>query len=621
MTTAVREPPPSTRPPSSDKRWLGHPESWCLRLALLAALVYQLATGNRAGAIVAAQGFVISLLPLAIQRLSALAMPRAVEFIFVLAMALQYISESLKLFEIFYYWDKLVHPTEIALASMLFTFFLLGYRDRGDARFGARQAVLIAWLLAAALGAFWEFIEFTADWFTSSDLQKSNADTMTDLLANDVGALVASLLAVWLYYAVIGKQQRAEMGALAEWLTGGLGRVLDRHGRVVGSVLALAVAVLIGAGLWIDRGSPPPTNGPPAATSQQWQFASGSADTTTLLGYWATDERGICRINPENPKPGSEEPGLIQLGSATYGANAAPFTLSGTYVQQRPTPSEGSQMEAGLAFGIRGPEDFYLLEASALHDVLRLDRFVDGHRRDVREEIYRTRGDEEHTLAVDVRGAQATALIDGKVGFTVAGLADTDGGIGLFGRTAAATCFSQASVQTNPSPVPTGPVTFATDGWRVPTALGALVLTLLAGLVWLGYRAHHRLKIPTPLVALAAITTGVALGVLWELGAFALDWVLKWDLQVSNLDTMTDFLWIDLAAVVGALVAARLYCSTFNADARCRVGAAAAWLTGGPARLVDDHPRVVGAAVAVVILAYVALLWFVDRALPGLPSG
>jgi hypothetical protein len=30
---------------------------------------------------------------------------------------------------------------------------------------------------------------------------------------------------------------------------------------------------------------------------------------------------------------------------------------------------------------------------------------------------------------------------------------------------------------------------------------------------------------------------------------------------------------------------------------------------------------VVGAAVAVVILAYVALLWFVDRALPGLPSG
>jgi hypothetical protein len=210
------------------------------------------------------------------------------------------------------------------------------------------------------------------------------------------------------------------------------------------------VAGLIGAGLWVDRGQPPPASGQPAGASQQWLFASGPADTTTLLGDWATDERGLCRINPEHPKPGSEKPGLVQVGSAVYGADGAPFTLSGTYVEERPPITQGSQMDAGVAFGIRGPEDFYLLEENALHDVLRLDRFVRGHRRDVREEIYRTRGNEQHTLAVDVRGDQATASIDGKVGYTVRGLEDTDGGIGLFGRTAASTCFSQAAVQLDP---------------------------------------------------------------------------------------------------------------------------------------------------------------------------
>jgi hypothetical protein len=125
----------------------------------------------------------------------------------------------------------------------------------------------------------------------------------------------------------------------------------------------------------------------------------------------------------------------------------APLNSPRQYVEERPRPNDGSQMDAGVAFGIRDSADFYLLEDSALHDILRFDHFVHGHRRDVREVMYRTRGDEQHSLAVEVHGDKATALIDGEVGYTVGGLTNTDGGIGLFGRTAAATCFSQASVQ------------------------------------------------------------------------------------------------------------------------------------------------------------------------------
>ncbi len=436
-------------------------ESWALRLLLLAAFGLQLATGNRAGATVAAEGLVVSLIPVAIERVSHIRVPRVVEFTFVLAIALQFVSESFKLFELFYYWDKLVHPTLIALSSMIATYLLLGYRERGDARLSTRLAAALGWLFGASLGAFWEFVEFAGDWFGNTDLQKSNADTMTDLLANCNGALVATLLAVWIYYHWVPESERQDMGRLAEWLTDGLGRFLARHGRLVGAAFVVIVVGLIGAAVAIDRDPPALAADLTPGGSEQWQFtADDRPATATLLGDWTTDERGICRENPEHPEPGSEKPGLLALapGSA-YGAEGQRFTLTATYYEQRPSVSQGSQMDAGIAFGIRSPDDFYLLEANALHDIVRLDRYVHGRRRDVREEVYRTRGNEWHTLSLDVDGGAVEASIDGKSLYAVPGLQDASGEIGVFGVTASATCFSQAAVQVTPAPTaldPTG---------------------------------------------------------------------------------------------------------------------------------------------------------------------
>ena len=47
-----------------------HWESWLLRLALLGTTVYQIVTGNKDGATVAGEGFVVSMLPLLVRRLS-----------------------------------------------------------------------------------------------------------------------------------------------------------------------------------------------------------------------------------------------------------------------------------------------------------------------------------------------------------------------------------------------------------------------------------------------------------------------------------------------------------------------------------------------------------------------
>jgi hypothetical protein len=123
------------------------------------------------------------------------------------------------------------------------------------------------------------------------------------------------------------------------------------------------------------------------------------------------------------------------------------FSLQAHYLEERPPKTEGSQMDAGIAFGIRDAQDFYLLEESALHDILRLDRYVHGKRRDLREKLVRTHANEWHTLDLTVQGDHVTAGLDGVPVYEVSGVPDTAGGVGLWGRTAAATCFDSAQVQ------------------------------------------------------------------------------------------------------------------------------------------------------------------------------
>jgi hypothetical protein len=177
-------------------------------------------------------------------------------------------------------------------------------------------------------------------------------------------------------------------------------------------------------------------------------MANASADTQALSGDWVPDARGVCRENLEHPEPGSEKMGLLELApDSAYGLDGQPFSVQAQYVEERPPKSEGTQMDAGIAFGIRDADDFYLLEESALHDVLRLDRYIHGKRRDVREKLVRTHGNEWHTLDLSVAGDQVTAGLDGETVYEVSGLSDTAGGVGVWGRTAAATCFDSAQVQ------------------------------------------------------------------------------------------------------------------------------------------------------------------------------
>jgi hypothetical protein len=374
--------------------------------------------------------------------------PRVLEFAFVLGMTLQFMSESTKLFEILYYWDKVVHPTLIALTGMICAWLLLGYRDALGKGLPIHLVAAFSMLLAITVGAFWEFIEFTSDWFGNADLQKSNGDTLTDIIANNTGAFFATLLGLYLYSHFFSSRQREATGLLAHWLAHGPERLVRRWGRWLGAAVAVAFLGLVFTSQWIDRGTPALASDVTPGASATWQFANSAplTNASILSGDWVPDPRGICHHNLDNPKPGSEKMGVLQLAPGSwYGGD---FSVQARYFEERPPMTSGSEMDAGVAFGIRDTDNFDLLEENALHDVLRLDQFIHGNRRDLRDKLYRTHGDEWHTLQVTVSGSTMSAGIDGETIYTVADVPNTAGGIGVWARAAAATCFSDVSVTT-----------------------------------------------------------------------------------------------------------------------------------------------------------------------------
>jgi hypothetical protein len=165
-------------------------------------------------------------------------------------LALPALSSLLGLYDRVEHWSKLVHGLEVAGATALFGLLLLGWRDREAVEMSDPLAGLLTVFAGVLFGVIWDFVEFLLDWTLLTALQTSNADTMTDLLWSDVGAVVAALLAVRIYCHVLATSQREYLGGVAAYLVDGPNRILDRHGRLV-TFAAAALGALAAVSLWL----------------------------------------------------------------------------------------------------------------------------------------------------------------------------------------------------------------------------------------------------------------------------------------------------------------------------------------------------------------------------------
>jgi hypothetical protein len=166
-----------------------------------------------------------------------------------LAVAIPVLSSLLGLYDRVLDWGKVVHGVEGFLVALLLGILLIGWRDLEAVDLRDQLAALMTMFSGLLFGVMWEIVEFVLDWVRYSDLQKSNSDTMTDFLWNDVGAIVGTLVGLWLYCHRLSARQREDTGQVAQWLVDGPSRVLDRHGFPISIVVAVLAAGAVAA-LW-----------------------------------------------------------------------------------------------------------------------------------------------------------------------------------------------------------------------------------------------------------------------------------------------------------------------------------------------------------------------------------
>jgi len=167
------------------------------------------------------------------------------------AVVLPLASSLLGLYDRIEHWGKFVHAVDGLCATLLFGVLLLAWRHVEGVDLADELAGLMAVCAGIYFGVMWEIVEFVIDWVSYSDLQKSNSDTMTDLLWNDVGAAIAAVLATHMYCHWLTLRQRQDLSRVATWLVGGPSRLLDRHGFLMTLVAAVLMAAAVAA-VWFS---------------------------------------------------------------------------------------------------------------------------------------------------------------------------------------------------------------------------------------------------------------------------------------------------------------------------------------------------------------------------------
>ena len=103
------------------------------------------------------------------------------------------LGEVRDFYELIWWWDLALH----GLSAMLMGFigFLAVYVFHMTHRLKIKPLHVAAFTFgfAVTIGTLWEIFEFLMDWYVGTNMQKSGlVDTMTDLIINAFGALVAA---------------------------------------------------------------------------------------------------------------------------------------------------------------------------------------------------------------------------------------------------------------------------------------------------------------------------------------------------------------------------------------------------------------------------------------------
>jgi hypothetical protein len=229
---------------------------WLVRVLLLISATWLLVGGRRDVALGCVVALAAACAPMLAVRTVGMPAPRGLERIWVFGLGVLGVSVALGLFDRIWQWGKLVHGVEGICITAMAALLLLGYRQRAQPGLPIYVAGIATLCIGITFGALWEFTEYVLDWLRYSDLQKSNADSMTDMLWNDLAAAATTVLVFHLYLTALSRQRQGRLGRFADALFTPLGDFLERHGKLAALLTLLGIVAYVTA-LWF-AGRPVP---------------------------------------------------------------------------------------------------------------------------------------------------------------------------------------------------------------------------------------------------------------------------------------------------------------------------------------------------------------------------
>ncbi len=169
---------------------------WIVRITLLFALYRSVLLENWHVFGVVLFALILTFLAFFIERRYKIDIPIEFEIgLVVLIYGSIFLGELNDYYYTFWWWDLVLHTlTGIIIGLVGFLILLVLYR-RKHVIAAPSSIALFSFSLAAAVGGIWEIFEFGMDSLLGLNMQKSGlVDTMGDLIVNNFGALLASLL-------------------------------------------------------------------------------------------------------------------------------------------------------------------------------------------------------------------------------------------------------------------------------------------------------------------------------------------------------------------------------------------------------------------------------------------
>ncbi|MCC6208750.1 MAG: hypothetical protein IT488_11430 [Gammaproteobacteria bacterium] len=95
----------------------------------------------------------------------------------------------------YWWWDIMLHSLSALVMGLIGFLMVYVFYSTHRIRMAPLYVAITSFGFAVTVGTLWEIFEFVMDWFFGFNMQKSGlVDTMTDLMVDAVGALLAAIL-------------------------------------------------------------------------------------------------------------------------------------------------------------------------------------------------------------------------------------------------------------------------------------------------------------------------------------------------------------------------------------------------------------------------------------------